>query len=596
MMSDPRHDALFPLDPWAAALEKYASVTHLTVHVYDTEARPVLGPIHPTPLFQFIHERGYDPQILEECARRCLAQTDQRPVVTFMQVHGLTAIGTSLLLNGKIVGAAVGGYAFSDFMQASEIQWLARQAGIAFTSLWDVVRRQSPVSQRRLREHGELLQVLGDALLRENYRTRQYKRAEEALHQLNNALESRVETRTQELTESQQLLRALAAELNLTEQRERQRLAADLHDYLGQLLALNRMKLDQAKRHPMDKALRKLLDEMLDVSDKALAYARTLITYLCPPVLQEFGLLMALRWLAEQMHQRDLTVVVEARTEMPSVPEDQALLLFQSVRELLMNCIKHAGVHEATIVVEQIDGVLRIAVSDKGCGMESRSEDSDSQGVDAAKTAAAPGYGLFSIRERMLSLGGRFDLESAPGKGTVATLTMPFAHPTVDSSMTDTEGTTVNQSFGMNGPVNKKTERVRGSIGSQESTIRVLVTDDHAMVRQGLCSVLDQYSEIQVVAEAANGEEAVALADQLKPDIVLMDVTMPKMDGIEATGLITRAHPGMVVIGLSVHTATQVGAAMMEAGASAFLNKEAAVDHLYQTIHAAQQRSALKAV
>jgi DNA-binding NarL/FixJ family response regulator len=104
------------------------------------------------------------------------------------------------------------------------------------------------------------------------------------------------------------------------------------------------------------------------------------------------------------------------------------------------------------------------------------------------------------------------------------------------------------------------------------------------MVRQGLCGLLDAHAEIEVVGEAANGEEAVALAGQFQPDIVLMDISMPKMDGVEATKRIKQAWPSMTVIGLSVHAAGPVEAAMKEAGATAFMNKEVAVDDLYQTI------------
>jgi DNA-binding NarL/FixJ family response regulator len=118
--------------------------------------------------------------------------------------------------------------------------------------------------------------------------------------------------------------------------------------------------------------------------------------------------------------------------------------------------------------------------------------------------------------------------------------------------------------------------------------LRVLIADDHAMVRQGLCGLLDAYAEIEVIGEAAIGEEAVTLAGRFQPDIVLMDVSMPKMDGVEATRRIKQEWPGMTVIGLSVHTAGQVEAAMKEAGATAFMNKEAAVDELYQTIQTAR--------
>ena len=127
-------------------------------------------------------------------------------------------------------------------------------------------------------------------------------------------MEARVAERTEELTESQKRLRALAAELNVTEQRERQRLAADLHDYLGQLLALTRIKLSQAKQQPMEPALAKIITEVEEVTDKALTYTRTLISQLSPPVLSEFGLPMALQWLTEQMQQHNLSVSLQVKT------------------------------------------------------------------------------------------------------------------------------------------------------------------------------------------------------------------------------------------------------------------------------------------
>ena len=91
------------------------------------------------------------------------------------------------------------------------------------------------------------------------------------------------------------------------------------------------------------------------------------------------------------------------------------------------------------------------------------------------------------------------------------------------------------------------------------------------------------------MAEAANGSEALALARQWRPEVVLMDVNMPVMDGIEATRRIKDALPDTIVIGLSVQTIAHVGHEMREAGAVAFLNKEAAVEDLYQTIQTARK-------
>lgn len=193
----PSNNALFGSDLWKPALQKYAEATHVTVKLFDADERVVLGPIHPTPLFQVFDEKGYDPGLFVECARRCLAQTESRPAVMASQVHGLAVIGTSLVLEGNIVGAAVAGYAFVDFSQVSEIQRIAREAGIGFDCLWEIAREQKPVPQGRLIVHGELLQVLGDALLRENSHTRESEKANQAQKILNSALiESEARYRT----------------------------------------------------------------------------------------------------------------------------------------------------------------------------------------------------------------------------------------------------------------------------------------------------------------------------------------------------------------------------------------------------------------
>jgi PAS domain S-box-containing protein len=190
-LNNPANNVLFSSDLWKQALESYARDTHLSVKLFDADERVVFGPIHPTPLFQLFEERAYDPGMFAECARRCLEQTESRPTVMVSEFYGLAVVGTSLVLEGKVVGAAVGGYAFVDFAQLSEAQRLARDAGIGFERLWQVAREQKPVPKDRLILNGELLQVLGDALLRENHRTRQYEevalKLEEAARAKDNA-------------------------------------------------------------------------------------------------------------------------------------------------------------------------------------------------------------------------------------------------------------------------------------------------------------------------------------------------------------------------------------------------------------------------
>lgn len=119
--------------------------------------------------------------------------------------------------------------------------------------------------------------------------------------------------------------------------------------------------------------------------------------------------------------------------------------------------------------------------------------------------------------------------------------------------------------------------------------LQVLIVDDHALVREGIRSMLESYGDIQVVGEARNGIEAILLVEQLRPSIILMDINMPKMDGIEATARITRGYPDTIVIGLSVNTSKENHETMTRAGAVCLIPKEEAADLLYEAIHEALQ-------
>jgi two-component system, NarL family, response regulator LiaR len=115
---------------------------------------------------------------------------------------------------------------------------------------------------------------------------------------------------------------------------------------------------------------------------------------------------------------------------------------------------------------------------------------------------------------------------------------------------------------------------------------RILLVDDHTITREVLRCIVEGYAELSVVGEAINGLEAVAMAATNKPDVILMDVNMPWMNGIEATKHIKHAQPATIVIGLSDNNSIQVRDLMIEAGADGFLPKEAAQDQLYPLIAA----------
>lgn len=120
--------------------------------------------------------------------------------------------------------------------------------------------------------------------------------------------------------------------------------------------------------------------------------------------------------------------------------------------------------------------------------------------------------------------------------------------------------------------------------GGVEPKIKVMLVDDHSLIRQAVRKIIDQHSGIVVVGEAAGGEEAIRLSRQTSPDVILMDVNMPGIDGIETTRRIIAEMPAIRVIGLSSNDQKIVVEKMKSAGASAYLTKDNAFDSLIDTI------------
>lgn len=362
-------------------------------------------------------------------------------------------------------------------------------------------------------------------------------------------------------------LQRLASELSRAEHRERKRLAALLHDHLQQLLVAIRMSLCSVRSKSDDAAVVESAGQAIELTDEAVKASRDLTHQLRPPVLYEAGLIPALQWLGTRMQrQQGLRVTIEAETDSSpaqiGLEPDVYMLLFESVRELLFNTAKHAGVDEACVTVTKDERVLRIIVSDRGRGFDPailRDERSDGS------------FGLFSVRERLTALGGSVSIDSAEDRGTSVMLEVPIR----ETAALEPEPDQAPQMPARGGQANP---------ASDQRPISVLVVDDHAIVRQGIANILREHPLVTVVDEASDGAEAIEKVRLHRPDVVLMDVNMPEMNGIEATRAVHRQWPEVVVVGLSVQEDEPTASAMHEAGAAAFVSKSGDFARVIETI------------
>lgn len=128
---------------------------------------------------------------------------------------------------------------------------------------------------------------------------------------------------------------------------------------------------------------------------------------------------------------------------------------------------------------------------------------------------------------------------------------------------------------------------------TEATTIRVMLVDDHAVVRQGLRKLMEEESDIEVVAEAGNGLEAVELAKRIKPDVILMDVMMPRLNGVEATKAIKASDPRVVILILSAYDEDRFVLGLLNAGAAGYLLKTATGEELVHAVRAANSGEAV---
>jgi PAS domain S-box-containing protein len=216
----------------------------------------------------------------------------------------------------------------------------------------------------------------------------------------------------------QAALKSLSSELLLAEERERRRIAGELHDSIGQILAFSRRELVGLEKSVPAK-IATSLKEVGGQLDKAVKQARTLSFELSPSVLYDLGLEAALDDLARRFSE-ERRIKCRFRSGGAAEPVEDAVkvLLYRCVRELLINVAKHAGASQVRISLQSIDNRVHIRVEDDGKGFD----------ISALEIGSGKprGFGIFNIRERLKHIGGGFEVETGKGRGTRITLVAPL--------------------------------------------------------------------------------------------------------------------------------------------------------------------------
>jgi len=506
------NDGLFSSELWKPALDKYSEATGLSVELFGADGLSVRSPVRSTPLVELFHSHGFESGLFAECARRCVLQTGARPAITVTEAHGLSVVGSSLVLEGTIVGAAVAGYAFAGFHQVLAVQQWARSAGVPFESLWNIARQLPPVPERRLLLHGELLQVLGDALLRENHRTRQYEEMAAKLEASAAARDEFLAVVSHELRTPLAPILGWAGILKKDQSPGQVRQAAE---------AIERNVLLQTR----------MVDDLLDMNLSSRGAVKLEIT------VQDLAARMraALETNAQDAEKKGIRVEFTDAGEPLFVDADSGRLQ-QIFSNIISNAVKFTPAGGTIrIAVTREPGGVKAVVADTGTGITPEFlpfvfEMFRQQDSGARHEYQGLGIGLALVKKLTELQNGSVSVTSAgSGRGTEVTVRFPLAAapqlPEAPASPAKT-------------------------FAASLAGLAVLVIDDNEDAREVL-QVLLQHLGAKV-SVAGNGREGLDRVQDANPDLVLCDLGMPVMDGYEFVRelrrTVARSRPPVVAV------------------------------------------------
>lgn len=359
-------------------------------------------------------------------------------------------------------------------------------------------------------------------------------------------------------------LRQLSARLLQLQDEERRRIARDLHDVTGQKVAVLSMSLDRLARlasQGKPESAQDSIKESRDIVTQIGEEIRTLSYILHPPLLDECGLASAVQWYAEGFEKRSgIKLEIDIGKNVPRLPIEAETTLFRVVQESLTNVHRYSGSSRATIKIFEKCGEVRLEVIDYGQGIKAGA-------VRAKLEGPAPlGVGIPGMRERLHQLGGGLTVDfGTSGTRVMAALPIKKGGEPLDGD-------------------ESKTSLSSAMRSAQDARRRILLADDHELMRRGLRGLIESHDEWAICGEAIEGTEAVRKCAELKPDLVIMDVNLPGLSGIEAAVQIRREREEVRILFFTVHDSDEVVREVMEAGAQGYVAKSRASQDLIEAV------------
>ena len=353
-----------------------------------------------------------------------------------------------------------------------------------------------------------------------------------------------------DITERRQ---AEKAERDLAVVEERNRLAREIHDSLAQGLVAIIWQLNAVERPLEDcgKEALQSLESVRKLARECLQEARRSVWDLRSGPLRDLSLVEALRQESGKVAEVGIQSSFEVTGTERVLPGGVETALLRINQEALANVLKHANASRVTVNMAYQDTGVRLSIHDDGIGFDPH--------IPSQWHKDRGGFGIMSMRN-----------EPNCWEGSCRSKVSWAGEPLLTRNC-----------------------RLKWSAGAMTDQIRILIADDHPIVRQGLATVLEQESDLAVVGQAVNGVEAVAKARQLLPDIILMDLQMPEMDGVEAINQIMAEELKAGIIILTTYDTDDHIFRGIEAGARGYLLKDCPLEEVVKAIRTVNRGESL---